>query len=322
MPRVRSPNYPALSLPDAIRRIGAAFEKEHRHPMSKEVAVKALGYGGVNGASLGALSAVFKYGLLERQGENFKVSDRAVAILHPHTPEEKAQAIQQAAAEPSLFKELTEQFQGRPPSDDNLRAYLVRRGFANTALSGVIQSFRETMELARRQTAPYDAKTVRAETDEEPRSGGEGEGSTAPKKPWNPSLEDMIGSMFRPIVNPLERQAERRQQIEPKGQLKVMFTGDHLQVAAVITNRRELQRLVQALKANEALLTDEGSERDRERVQQRDRNGTQSQEDRPASVSLMITQEQKSRLREMGYSDDKIRDMRPDEAHRVLGLLE
>ncbi|MGC2411158.1 MAG: hypothetical protein WA459_00465 [Stellaceae bacterium] len=41
-----------------------------------------------------------------------------------------------------------------------------------------------------------------------------------------------------------------------------------------------------------------------------------------AGVSLMITRRQKADLRELGYSDDQIRDMKPKEVHRVLGLIE
>lgn len=41
-----------------------------------------------------------------------------------------------------------------------------------------------------------------------------------------------------------------------------------------------------------------------------------------AGVSLMITRQQKADLREQGYSDEQIRDMKPTEAHRVLGLIE
>ena len=37
-------------------------------------------------------------------------------------------------------------------------------------------------------------------------------------------------------------------------------------------------------------------------------------------VSLLITQAQKSKLRELGIADEEIRRMRPDEAHRILGL--
>jgi hypothetical protein len=37
-------------------------------------------------------------------------------------------------------------------------------------------------------------------------------------------------------------------------------------------------------------------------------------------VSFLITQAQKSRLRELGIGDDQIRNMNPKEAHRILGI--
>lgn len=43
---------------------------------------------------------------------------------------------------------------------------------------------------------------------------------------------------------------------------------------------------------------------------------------RLARFSLMITQRQKADLRERGYSDEQIRDMTPEEAHRALGLID
>jgi hypothetical protein len=41
-----------------------------------------------------------------------------------------------------------------------------------------------------------------------------------------------------------------------------------------------------------------------------------------AWVSLMITRQQKADLRDRGYSDEQIRDMKPEEAHKVLGLID
>jgi len=37
-------------------------------------------------------------------------------------------------------------------------------------------------------------------------------------------------------------------------------------------------------------------------------------------VSFFITQAQKSKLRDLGIVDEQIRDMKPEEAHRILGL--
>ena len=110
MARVRSPNYPQFSLAEAIRRVGPVFEKERQHPMPKAVIAKHLGYGGVNGASLGAISAMLKYGLIDQDGESYRVTDRALAILHPRDEAEKQAAINAAAAAPALFTELNDQF--------------------------------------------------------------------------------------------------------------------------------------------------------------------------------------------------------------------
>lgn len=148
MPRVRSPNYPAISLSEAIKRVAEVFAKEHRHLTPKEVVVKHMGYGGVNGASLGALSAARKYGLLDRDGDRYRVSDRMLGILHPNSLAEKAEMLASAARSPELFVEILDNFPGTPPSDENLRSYLIRRGFSQSSLGPVVQAFRETMELA------------------------------------------------------------------------------------------------------------------------------------------------------------------------------
>lgn len=158
MARVRSPNYPALSLPEAINSVAKVFAKENRHRADKEVVVKAMGYGGLNGASLSSLSALLKYGLLEQLKDGgCKVTDRALAILHPQTPQEKAEAIAAAARDPALFAEMLNDFPGSIPSDDNLRSYLVRKAFSPTALTGVIHSFRETMTLVGEVGSAYDS---------------------------------------------------------------------------------------------------------------------------------------------------------------------
>ena len=47
---------------------------------------------------------------------------------------------------------------------------------------------------------------------------------------------------------------------------------------------------------------------------------TEMNAETPEGVSFLITQAQKDKLRELGIGDDQIRDMKPKEAHRILGL--
>lgn len=155
--RVRSPNYPALGLPEAIDKIAGIYRSLHNHAGPREVIAKAMGYTGLNGASATAISALHKYGLLERTGDDNKVSERAMRIMHPHSPSERTEAIKEAAYAPALFAELKERFTGKHPNDDLLRNYLVRKQFAPAALTAVISAYRETSEMVERENEGHDS---------------------------------------------------------------------------------------------------------------------------------------------------------------------
>ena len=146
--KVRSPNYPSLSLREAVHRVDGIYKREYTNYVPREVAATRLGYGTLNGASASAISALVKYGLLE-QGkgrEQVRVTQRALEIIltKPGNPDRIA-AIQEAALEPPLFTDLHEQFGERPPSDENLRLQLIRRGFNPRSVGDVIRAYRDTM---------------------------------------------------------------------------------------------------------------------------------------------------------------------------------
>jgi hypothetical protein len=155
--RTRSPNYPALSLPQAIERAGLIYRNQHTHAAPREVVVKSMGFAGINGASATAYSALLKYGLLDRHGEDAKLSERAMSILHPNSGEERQQAIRDAASDPVLFQELSERFPGRLPVEEVLRNYLIRKNFAPAALPTVILAYRETMDLVESEVGTFDS---------------------------------------------------------------------------------------------------------------------------------------------------------------------
>jgi len=156
----RSPNYPTVSLGEAITRIKAIYQKEHTHPAEREVLAKALGYSGLNGASATLLSALSKYGLLEvAKDGRFKVSALALdLILHRKGDPEYTAAIRRAAFLPALFRDLHEMYGDTLPSEHNFRAYLVKKGFNPKTVDGVIRSYRDTIEFV-------DGETEGATTD-------------------------------------------------------------------------------------------------------------------------------------------------------------
>ena len=106
----RSPNYPQLNLSDAIERARKIYKAEHIHRANDEVLAKNLGYNSLNGTSRSILSAMKKYGLLQADGDGFRVSDDAVDIIElPLDDPAHAQAQDRARdAAPAAHEALVE----------------------------------------------------------------------------------------------------------------------------------------------------------------------------------------------------------------------
>jgi hypothetical protein len=157
MARVRSPNYPSLSLPAAVEAVRKVYAKNHTHKADPVVVAKALGYGGLNGASLTTLSALKKYGLLDEVGKELKVSASALEILvDPKESLSRAKTIVAAASLPQLFADLQAEYGDSVPSDEILRAFMLKRGFAQSTVDAPIRAYRDTMAYAAEAKSVYD----------------------------------------------------------------------------------------------------------------------------------------------------------------------
>lgn len=235
MARIRSPNYPAIGLREAIRRAQMVYAEDGQNPAPRDVLVKHMGFSGVNGASLIVLSAVTKYGLLEAAGDKeLRVSDLAMAIFYPDAEGERAEAIVSAADQPQLFREIKERWPGRPPSDDSLKAYLARRGFSQKALDNVIKPYRETIELVNEVSGEYNPP-VSPETAQTTETQGA------------PVSQPQTGSTpQRRIPPPLSLPAD-----EP---MRVSITSSGLEVVARLSDKESVDKLIRTLEATKLLL--------------------------------------------------------------------
>jgi hypothetical protein len=156
MAKARSPQYPSIGLKEAVERAADVYNKDYQNPIPRSVAVTHMGYQSLNGKSLGVLSALLKFGLLEGRGDETKVSDLAVSIIaHPPGSPERAESLRQAAGRPELFAELDARFQGGRASDQALRSYLLTQKFIPTAADAAIRSYRETKMLVDGESVGY-----------------------------------------------------------------------------------------------------------------------------------------------------------------------
>jgi hypothetical protein len=198
MSKARSPQYPAIGLKEAVDLIEKVYEHDYQNPIPREVAAKHMGYNGLNGKSLGVLSALKKYGLLEGRGNDSRVSDLGVQIIaHPPGSAERAQALQAAGALPELFAELDNRFAGGKASDQALRSYLLTQKFIPSGADAAIRAYRETKQLVEGESRGYPA----SEPAPEPRVSQ----PTPPITPVEPPPQTIVGGAHEPYTVSLSR---------------------------------------------------------------------------------------------------------------------
>jgi len=161
MAKVRSPNYPAIGLPKAIELAGKLYREAHTHKTDRPTAAKALGFGGLNGSSLTTISALKKYGLIDEDSGQVRLSKAGLTILiDPLDSKDRAKAILEAAFSPVLFAEFQKEYgDALPPNDQIVRAFLIKRGFAPGTVDAPIRAYRETLDIAAEARAIYNSSS-------------------------------------------------------------------------------------------------------------------------------------------------------------------
>jgi hypothetical protein len=142
---MRSPNYPSVSLVQAIDLVGKIHKSNRTNVIDRQSAARDMGYSGLTGRSLKVLAALLQFGLLNKAGKGqVKVTQTAVDILHGIDPADRNAALLQAGRAPSLFQELHERFPEGPPSENAIRSYLIQQGFADVAIGPAITAYMDT----------------------------------------------------------------------------------------------------------------------------------------------------------------------------------
>jgi len=156
--RTRSPNTPALSLEESIKKADSLYQANDKHYAQWEAAARQLGYSAKSSSFAKAIGALAQFGLIDDQGggdkRQVKVSDRFldIKLRSPQSPERK-KALTDAALEPKLHKEIWDKYEGSlPPSDESIRVYLLRERadstFNRASVDGFIDRLRKTLKFA------------------------------------------------------------------------------------------------------------------------------------------------------------------------------
>lgn len=186
MARMRSPNYPSLSVRQAIDMVAKIYRSERANVITRDDAAKAMGYTGLTGRSMTVLGALVHFDLLTKVGKGeVKVTKTAEDILHSITDAERDAAILKAAFAPQLFQAIHNRFPEGIPGEGTIKSFLIREGFSDVAVGPAITAFMETyreVENIRESESYCDG--VRDAPDS-PQEEGDG-GLTSPPPPPPP----------------------------------------------------------------------------------------------------------------------------------------
>lgn len=148
--------FPFISLPKAIERARELYKVASGHEMPFGTAVGAWGYAEKSSGGSQTAAALKAFGLLEDVGgsevRKVKLTDAALRIIRDPrdiSPDRDA-LIREAAMRPALHRDVYGKYQGMPPSDEALKAYLlIDRGLKDDAVPEFMREFTATMAYAK-----------------------------------------------------------------------------------------------------------------------------------------------------------------------------
>ena len=145
--KMRSPNYPALSLPQALEATGRLWNSEKRTAVSHQAAALAMGFTTLSGSARVTIGALRQYGLIEKAEKgHIQISELAVAILHGQGTEREI-ALGQAGLMPALFSDLYRTH--ADASETAIRSHLItKKQFSEDGARKAAKAFRDTIAFA------------------------------------------------------------------------------------------------------------------------------------------------------------------------------
>jgi hypothetical protein len=164
-PRKKSPRAPSMALDEALNRAMKAYDKERLSPASTEEVAQHIGYNSANnGAALSALASLRYYGLLERPRDGVLAVSKDVEAFRFAPSEELRRAfVLRFLRTPPLFAELLDAYPTGLPSESELSAALLQRGFLPAAATALAAVFKRSVDFARYFDAPGPSNAEPAE---------------------------------------------------------------------------------------------------------------------------------------------------------------
>ena len=144
--RERSVAYPGIPLEEAVAAALSLRTALGKAAFSREDAANALGYKGVSGASSVKVASLVHYGILNRTGNTYVLSELSERITHPPSEVSRTNAILEAVKAPKLYRDLINQFVGQA-LPTHLTNILVHKGISTKVAGTVASDFKKSIEF-------------------------------------------------------------------------------------------------------------------------------------------------------------------------------
>ena len=145
---LRSPRYPQKSVRWAVDAALRILQANGLHPMTADVAARAMKYrDSNNGAARSALAALKAYGLLEKAGARLKLADDIQRYKLVPSQEQQTELLAGWAFNPPLFALLREKYGENVPSEDLLiHDLVIEFGFSEAGAKKAIGVYKENLD--------------------------------------------------------------------------------------------------------------------------------------------------------------------------------
>lgn len=154
----RSPNFPAISLSDALGKARTLYEKDRRAWTSISTVLSHLGFSAkLSGSTARVISAMRQFGLIEQNDKLVRVSDAVVRVLTlSDGAPERSKALRDCVLKPQIYREIFNEYPEGLPSDEALKDYLlVQKKFNPDSVDTFLRVFRASTEFAKVSPTAY-----------------------------------------------------------------------------------------------------------------------------------------------------------------------
>jgi hypothetical protein len=299
----RSPSFPFIPLGAAIQRLEQFEKKFGRHPAPAAKAGLAWDMKEKSSQADQTLAALKSFGLVKYDGmgtaRHASLTEEGRNYLRAQQDTIKKEILKVCALRPKIIRTFWASWgTDRPPNEVALDQLILQNSFSEGGAKNFLRVYDETVTYAGL------ASSDKIDLEQEPESGEDDDGSDGPDVRVNRNPPP-------PPPPPVHH-----------GKVKVM-DGERI-VFTEETNPQNYLKLVASGDVDETMLEalEDYVKRQKKRLGRPAAGQPNGSAREPARVSLMITQEQKQRLREMGYAEEAIKVMTPEEAHKTLGVYD